>query len=82
MKELGLPLGFMNKSPILVDDDGTVRLNESSLGLNIDEPSTSDNDSFIRNPKKGHNRRRVRKKVCYCVLQSKNLTVLIFCFQI
>ena len=59
MKDLGLPLGFMNRSAMLVNEDGTVHLKQSS---NTDELKCFDND-LSKNQKKRQNKKRGKKKV-------------------
>ena len=62
MKDLGLPLGFMNTSAMLVNEDGTVKLHKNDLSVNKHTNPSLPNDS-INNPKKRHNKKRGKRKV-------------------
>ena len=66
MKDLGLPLGFLNTTAMLVDEDRTFKLNQTRLNLCH---QSSFVDASISNPKKHHNRKRGKKKVCRCKLR-------------
>ena len=58
MKDLGLPLGFMNRSPLEVDDEGKVRLGHTGSISNFDDSSSSSvNDHFNSRSKKSHKKR-------------------------
>jgi hypothetical protein len=63
MKDLGLPLGFMNTSAMLVNEDGTIKLHQNDLSLNNHQNPSLSND-LIKNPNKRHNKKRGKKKVC------------------
>ena len=60
MKDLGLPLGFMNTAAMSVNDDGTVKLNHNIVPCNNAENSSISND-LVKNPKKYHKKKRGKK---------------------
>ena len=64
MKDLGLPLGFMNTSAMLVNEDGTVKLQQNDLSINNLKNPSLPNDSK-NNSKKRHNKKRGKRKVCF-----------------
>ena len=73
MKELGLPLGFMNRSPFDVDDEGKVRIPDScSATSSVASFNESSNNSVDFNcgiaanrNKKRSNKKHGKKKVIW-----------------
>ena len=64
MKDLGLPLGFMNTSAMIVNEDGTVKLHQNDLSLSYHKNSSFCNE-LVSNPKKRHKRKKGKSKVCF-----------------
>ena len=62
MKQLGLPLGFMNTSALHVNEDGTFKLNSDSLPL-----STDSSNCCSMNSNKRPNKKRGKKKVVHMI---------------
>ena len=62
MKQLGLPLGFMNTSALHVNEDGTFKLNSDGLLLSSD----SSNCCSMNSNKRPH-KKRGKKKVLHMI---------------
>ena len=62
MKELGLPLGFMNTSALHVNEDGTYKLSQDMLPVTSNETSNSTDNSRNYSNKRQH-KKRGKKKV-------------------
>ena len=62
MKQLGLPLGFMNTSALHVNEDGTFTLNSDGLLLSSD----SSNCCSMNSNKRPH-KKRGKKKVLHMI---------------
>ena len=61
MKQLGLPLGFMNTSALHVNEDGTFKLSQDNLPLNSN--GSTDLPDTRNYSKKRQHKQRGKKKV-------------------